>query len=133
FITDATDEQLRTLYCGALATIFPSVYEDLYGNSWPHAELFGLVPVESMACGTPVICTSIGSLPELVEDGFNGFLVPPNDPPALRERLRCFADNPALADEMGGNALEVARSRFTWKVVAERCVAAYRRALDGGR
>ncbi len=133
FITDATDEQLRGLYCGALATIFPSVCDDMYGNHWPHPELFGLVPAESMACGTPVICSSIGSLPELVEDGLNGFLVPPNDPQALRARMQLFADNPKLADEMGRNALEVAHSRFTWTAVAERCLAAYGRALDGER
>lgn len=128
FITDASDEQLRALYCGALATVFPSVYRDLHGNFTPHSELFGLVPVESMACGTPVICSSIGSLPELVEDGVNGFLVPPNDPAALRERMQRFADNPALADEMGHRAREVASERFTWEAVAERCLDLYRAA-----
>jgi glycosyltransferase involved in cell wall biosynthesis len=132
FVTDASDEDLRRLYCGALATVFPSVYREIYGNYYLQSELFGLVPVESMACGTPVICSAIGSLPELVEDGYNGFLVPPNDPQALRERMQWLADNPALADEMGQNALEVARTRFTWRAVAERCLTLYREAVGNG-
>lgn len=129
FVTDATDADLRALYAGALATVFPSVYRDLWGNYTPHSELFGLVPVESMACGTPVICSAIGSLPELVEDGYNGFLVPPNDADSLAEKMEWFADNPELADEMGRNALAAARDRFTWDAAAARCIALYRDSL----
>jgi glycosyltransferase involved in cell wall biosynthesis len=131
FIGRASDDDLRQLYAGALATVLPSVYTDMYGRVHDNPELFGLVLVESMACATPVICTSVGSLPELVIHGETGLIVPPNDPSALREAMQRFADDPGLAEAMGRRALEVAKSRFTWQAVAERCWEAYGRALGG--
>jgi glycosyltransferase involved in cell wall biosynthesis len=129
FIHDASDDDLRRLYAGAYATILPSVYENLYGYRLDNPELFGLVLAESMACGTPVICTSVGSLPELVQDGRTGFVVPPNDPYALRDRLQRFVDDAELADRLGAAAYDFARRNFTWDAVAARCIRVYRTSV----
>jgi len=120
------DRLLAEEYSSALVTVLPSVYRDVYGNYSPAPELLGLVLLESMACGTPVIATSVGGLPEVVEDGRTGFVVPPNDPGALREKIQYFLDNPGESVRMGAEGKRVVLERFTWERVAERCLRAYR-------
>jgi glycosyltransferase involved in cell wall biosynthesis len=62
-----------------------------------HHEPLGVAIMEAMSCGTPVIATSLGGVPELVEHGRDGYLVPPKDPSTLAEAIRFMAGNPALA------------------------------------
>jgi glycosyltransferase involved in cell wall biosynthesis len=88
-------------------------------------ELLGLTLLESMACGTPVICTEVGSMPELVDDGVTGFVVPPNDPLALRDRIDYLRQNSDLAQQMGQAAREKVLNHFTWEAVAKHCLAIY--------
>ncbi len=128
FLTQASDRDLVREYASALVTVVPSVYTDLHGSLGP-GELFGLVALESMACGTPVIATRCGGLPEVVEDGVTGFLVPPNDPEALGERIRFLLDRPDAARTIGEAGRERVRLHFTWAAVAGRCLQAYREVL----
>jgi glycosyltransferase involved in cell wall biosynthesis len=65
------------------------------------SEGLGRVILEAMAAGTPVIGSRVGGIPELVEDGARGFLVPPGDENALAEKLRWILNNPAKSSEMG--------------------------------
>jgi glycosyltransferase involved in cell wall biosynthesis len=65
------------------------------------SEGLGRVIIEAMATGTPVIGSRLGGIPELIEDGARGFLVPPGDENALAERLRWILNNPAKSSEMG--------------------------------
>ena len=126
FVTDATDEQLTHAYRQARVTILPSVNTDVFGAHYVMPELLGLVMLESLACGTPVICTNVASLPEFVEDGVTGFVVPPNNPQALGERVRYLVDNPEIATKMGEIGRERVLQNYTWDAVASRCLAAYR-------
>jgi glycosyltransferase involved in cell wall biosynthesis len=84
----------------------------------PWYEPFGLTPLESMACGTPVIGADVGGIRYTVCDGETGYLVPPDDPDALADRLaRVLTDAPhrqALASE----GLRRAREQFSWPGVA---------------
>ena len=125
FQDDASDDDLAAAYQGALVTVLPSVYLDIYGAGHAVPELLGLVLLESMACGTPVICTAVGAMPEIVRDGVTGFIVPPNDPAALREKILWLRDHPKEAKMMGETGRELVRARFRWETVAERCYAAY--------
>jgi glycosyltransferase involved in cell wall biosynthesis len=127
-VTDASDEDLLRAYRRSLVTVLPSVYSDVYGNTQTMPELLGLVMLESMACGTPVVCTAVGGMPEFVEDGVTGFVVPPNDPPALRERINHLLDNPETALRMGREGRRTVLEKFTWAATAERCLTAYRGA-----
>jgi glycosyltransferase involved in cell wall biosynthesis len=88
-------------------------------------ELFGLALVEAMACGCPVIASAVASLPEIVDDGRTGFLVPPGDPAAIGsaiERLRCDAELWRAASVAGRERVE---AHFSWSAVASRCLRIY--------
>ena len=68
----------------------------------PWYESFGMTPIEAMACGTPVVGARVGGIQYSVLDGRTGFLVPPNDPLALAERLRAVCCSPRLAERFAG-------------------------------
>lgn len=125
FITDATDADILQEYRQAFVTVLPSVYEDRYGNKYDRPELLGLVLLESMVNGTPVICTDVGGMPEFVTQGVTGFVVPPNDPVALRERILYFLEYPDAVERFGRQGRENVLRQYTWRHVAERCLHAY--------
>jgi len=125
FIGTATDDQLPALYRSAEVLALPSVERTCYGRAVRVSELLGLVALEAMASGTPVVASRIGGLPEVVDDGETGFLVPPGDVGALRERLDQILRDTSLGRRLGANARATALERFTWAKVAERCLTAY--------
>lgn len=125
FLTNATDNDIITAYQSSTVTVLPSVYLDINGQQHIAPELLGLVLLESMACGTPVICTNVGGIPEIVSDKVTGFVVPPNNPEALRERINYLLDNPQVALEMGQKGRQRVLQEFTWEAVAKRCLTAY--------
>ena len=125
FHTDTNDEKLVQKYRNSLVTVLPSVYKDCYGNYTNVPELFGLVVLESMACGTPAIVTDVGSLPEIVDDGVTGFIVPPNDPSAIHDRIEYLRANSDIAHTMGIQGRKRVMERFTWDVVANKCIEFY--------
>jgi glycosyltransferase involved in cell wall biosynthesis len=91
----------------------------------PWYEPFGITPLESMACGTPVVGADVGGIKFSVVDRVTGFLVPPNDPSALADRLATLAANPALARAMGRAGMHRARSLFTWERVTQQLERIY--------
>ena len=91
----------------------------------PWYEPFGITPLEAMACGTPVIGSSVGGVRYTVVDGVTGFLVPPRDPRALAARLHTLQRDPALAAAMGRAGVRRVRSEFTWQHVAARLAGVY--------
>ena len=125
FREDVDDRDLATLFAESVATVVPSVYRTWGGGETLIPELLGLVALESMACGTPVIVSDVASLPELVEDGVTGFVVPPNDPAAIRRAIETLIADPPRRNAMGKQARRAVEQRFTWKAVAERCLRAY--------
>jgi glycosyltransferase involved in cell wall biosynthesis len=125
FFTDASDDDIARAYARALVAVLPSVHEDMYGNHIPQPELLGLVLLEAMACGTAVIGTNVTSIPEYIQQGKTGYLVPPNDPRALRTALRRMYDDPDHAVRLGRSGCELVQREFTWDAVAHRCLAAY--------
>ncbi len=92
------------------------------------AEPFGLVLLEAMALGRPVIATRAGGPLEIVMDGETGFLVPPSSPAALAEALKRLITNPALARQMGENGQARFQAQFTVSKMAQATLAVYRSA-----
>ena len=98
------------------ATVFacPSLYEPL-----------GIVNLEAMACGTAVVASAVGGIPEVVSDGETGLLVPPDDPGALAGALGALIADPARAAALGRAGRERAVAEFGWQAVAAQTAALY--------
>lgn len=90
FRAPVTQAELATLMAGSMVVVLPSASEGL-----------GRVLIEAMASATPVIGTCVGGIPDIIENGVNGFLVPPNDAAALAQRLGWLLENPHQARAMG--------------------------------
>lgn len=96
----------------------------------PWYEPFGITPLESMACGTPVIGAEVGGIKHTVIDGKTGLLVRPDDPQMLCDRIALLLDNEKLLKTMGENAKQHVLAHFTWEKVALKMKKLYDRILD---
>jgi len=97
----------------------------------PWYEPFGITPLESMACGTPVIGSDVGGIRYSVKDGVTGYLVPPRDPEALAHRVRSLLSNPLLMRKMRTSAIHRVHHEFTWQRIAEMMDHMYEFVLGG--
>jgi len=95
----------------------------------PWYEPFGITPVEAMACGTPVIGSKVGGIKFTVRDGETGYLVPPNDPDAIAERIICLYKNPQNQAQFGTFGMQRAKELFTWQQVTSAVAALYEEVL----
>jgi glycosyltransferase involved in cell wall biosynthesis len=125
FRHDCDDADLVDAYRRALCVVLPSVYRTRYGGETRVPELLGQTLLEGMACGAPAVCTDVASMPEVVEDGVTGFVVPPNDPEALKAKLVWLRENPSRRREMGEAARRRVLEKFTWPSVVRNCVEIY--------
>jgi len=125
FIHDCDDAALVAHYRKALCVVLPSSYKTADGAFTLVPELLGQTLLEGMSCATPAICTDVASMPEVVEDGVTGFVVPPNDPQALRQKLEFLRDQPERAANMGMEGRKRVLEHFTWPEVVKKCLAIY--------
>ncbi|MBU0609015.1 MAG: glycosyltransferase family 4 protein, partial [Armatimonadetes bacterium] len=114
------DTELCGYYTLADTMVMPSY--DVIGEP---TEGFGLTFLEANCCGTPVVGSRTGGIPDAVEDGSSGLLVPPRNPQAIAAALMQLLGDPAAARAMGRNGQERARTQFRWEQVAQRVDAAF--------
>ncbi|GAB4529281.1 MAG: glycosyltransferase [Anaerolineae bacterium] len=119
FLGAKDQDTLVYYYSAAEMVVMPSHYES-----------FGMVALEAMACGTPVIGSDVGGLSFSIEDGFNGFLVPGQDPDALASKIALLLRHPALRDHLGEQAIRWAE-RYAWPHIADEILDVYALVLAG--
>jgi glycosyltransferase involved in cell wall biosynthesis len=91
----------------------------------PWYEPFGIVPLEAMACGVPVVAAAVGGLTDTVVDGVTGVLVRPNQPKELASRVRRLLGDASLRNVYGAAGRDRAKVRYSWDRVAADTVRAY--------
>jgi glycosyltransferase involved in cell wall biosynthesis len=97
----------------------------------PWYEPFGIVPVEAMACGLPVVASAVGGMLDTVVDGETGVLVRPKDPSALAHVLRSLLTDPARLGRLGAAGTARAQALYGWNGVAARTADVYREVVAG--
>jgi D-inositol-3-phosphate glycosyltransferase len=118
FLGAKVQEALPDYYAAAEMVVMPSHYES-----------FGLVALEAMAMGTPVIASEVGGLAFLVRDGVNGFHVPSRDPEALAERIFTVLNDRQCRDLLGRQAHELAQ-QYGWPRIVDRMLDVYDEVLS---
>jgi glycosyltransferase involved in cell wall biosynthesis len=98
----------------------------------PWYEPFGMVPLEAMACGVPVVATAVGGLVDTVVDGVTGVHVPPRGPEALAEALAVLLADPLRRAAFGRAGAARARQRYGWDHIAASTLDVYARTIDRG-
>ncbi len=112
-----SQDTLPYYYSASEAVVVPSHYES-----------FGMVALEAMACGIPVVASEVGGLAFLVQDGITGFTVPVDDPQALADRILKLINSPELRGQMGQRAAEYAR-QYAWENIVQRIKDLYQDIL----
>lgn len=117
FLGKKSQDTLPYYYSAAEAVVVPSQYES-----------FGMVALEAMACGTPVVASQVGGLAFLIQDGRTGYMVPSNEPTQLADRLTRLLKDQKLRQQMGKNAAELARN-YSWEIIARKIVELYNQVI----
>jgi glycosyltransferase involved in cell wall biosynthesis len=113
------DELLPSFYASCDVFCYPSLWEG-----------FGLTPAEAQAVGKPVVAFKTCALPEVVQDGVTGLLVPPRDSSSLAEAIVRLLRDTELRNRMGTEARTEAERKFSWENAARQTVAVYEEALE---
>ena len=103
-------EDKENLFASSDIFVFPTYY---------HAETFGIVNIEAMRAGLPVISSSEGAIPEVVQDGVTGFIINPHSPEEIAEKILLLVNNPDLRKEMGMRGRKVFESNYTLEAYGE--------------
>ncbi|HXF63596.1 MAG TPA: glycosyltransferase [Caldilineaceae bacterium] len=117
FLGAKDQDVLPYYYAAAEMVVMPSHYES-----------FGMVALEAMAMGTPVIASEVGGLAYLIKHGENGFHVPSRNPEALAARILQLLEDRPLRNRLGAQARVYARS-FAWDAIVQRMFCVYRELL----
>jgi D-inositol-3-phosphate glycosyltransferase len=113
FLGKRDQDSLPYYYSAADVLIMPSHYES-----------FGMVALEGMACGTPVVASRVGGLAFLIVDGQTGFVIPDDDPQALSEKLTLLLTDTDLRESLGRQAASYA-SQYAWEKICLRLMEVY--------
>ncbi|WP_026486299.1 glycosyltransferase [Caldanaerobius polysaccharolyticus] len=118
------NKQMFQIYNRCNVVVIPSIK---IGNA---EESFGFVAIEAMACGKPVIASNIGGLRKIIEDGYNGFLVPERNPEAIAEKIKMLMSNPELSKEVGINARKTVEEKFSVEIVVKKYLNIYKETIN---
>ena len=114
FLGKRGQDTLPYYYSAAEVVVMPSLYES-----------FGMVALEAMACGTPVIASEVGGLGYLVQNEITGYTIPDSEPDALCDKLSWLLGNAELRNQMGNSAAEYA-ANYAWSKIAAQIIDVYK-------
>jgi len=117
FLGKRDQDSLQYYYSAAEMLVMPSHYES-----------FGMVALEAMACGTPVIATQVGGLQHLVQDQETGFTIPNGNPNALEEKITVLICKPELREKMSQKSTSYAHS-FSWNTIANKLIEVFEKTI----
>lgn len=112
--------ELEKEYKEADIFVLPSIH-DVKGDT----ETLGVVLIEAMEYGVPVIATNVGGIPDVVKDGYNGLLVPEKDPDALAQAIIKLVENKSIREKFVKNAKEYIKEKFGWDIIIEKLIKIY--------
>ncbi len=121
FLGAISNDELRAVYSSSDVAVLPSLNP---------AEGFGMVLTEAQACGTPVIGSRVGGIPEALREGETGLLVPPDDVPALSEALLRLLSDPGTIRRFGQTGHAWVHRELAWNVLARETIAVFRSVLS---
>lgn len=113
------EEQLPNLYSSADIFVLPSLWEVL-----------GISLLEASACGVPLLASDVGGIPEVVEDGVNGFLFKAGDVKELAQKIRILVGDPKMRRKMGRESRRIAAKKFNWDMIAKKTLEYYRESYE---
>jgi D-inositol-3-phosphate glycosyltransferase len=119
FLGAQRQDQLPYFFAAADMCILPSRYES-----------FGMVALEAMACGTPVIASKVGGLASFIQNGMSGLLIPEGDEVSLAEKILLLLTNTSFKDTLGGEARNRALE-FSWPLVTQQVLSLYQNMQHG--
>lgn len=107
-------EELKALYASCGIFVLPS-----------HEEGMPMVITEAMASNSPIVATNVSGIPEQVQHGVNGFLIPSGDPDSLTEKLGRLLRNEKLRTEMADKSRKIATAEFSWESISDQYISMY--------
>jgi glycosyltransferase involved in cell wall biosynthesis len=123
FIDMFTLDEMARLYALAEICLYPSSV----------GEPFGLTMLEAMASGKPMIVTNSGGMPEVIQDGINGYIIPIRDYEALATKIMTLLDDARLRERIGATGRKIVELRFTKEIMADNNLKVYNRVLSEKR
>jgi glycosyltransferase involved in cell wall biosynthesis len=118
FIGQVPNEQIPSLYDAADVLVLPSLSEG-----------FPVTVLEAMASGLPIIATRVGGLPEVIEEGRNGFLVEPKNPKQIAEKILLLLENNKLRENISKNNIRKAMS-YSWQNIVQQLEKVYHKIIS---
>jgi glycosyltransferase involved in cell wall biosynthesis len=120
FLGSVPQERMPEVYRGADVAVLPSL-----------REATSIAGLEAMATGLPIVGTNVGGIPEIVQDGISGLLVPPGEPVAMAEALKTMIQNATLRHSCGQAGRERVEQDFSWAAIARRTTGFLERCASG--
>ena len=128
FMGKVTDAELNQAYLGSTLFVLPSTERKGFVM-----EGLGVVLLEAMASGVPVIGSNTGGIPDIIKDGVNGLLVQPGDPKALADAIIRILNDQALADRFREAGIKTVSERFSWDRIGDQFTTVYQEVLHESR
>jgi glycosyltransferase involved in cell wall biosynthesis len=125
YIDKVPQEKLLEFYASADLFVLPSIV-----NEKGETEGLGVVLLEAMACGLPVIGSAVGGIPDIIKDGDTGLLARQKEPESLAEKITQIFSDESLRRKLVENGYQMVEKNFSWDTISEKFIELYREALN---